>query len=76
MKGTLPDVGDGIVTWPACLKQGVDCCSVQVDIQVKNCSGFYVYNLARLPECYSVYCFGKYYNCLFLSKIYSVKYTI
>jgi len=57
--GSLPSVDDGIVSRQACLKQGPDCCSVHVDIEVKNCDGFFVYNLARIPDCYSVYCFGK-----------------
>jgi len=59
--GELPVVSEDIVNRTICIKQGVDCCSVQLNIRVKNCTGFYVYYLTSLPECYSVYCFGEVY---------------
>ena len=42
-----------------------DCCVDSYNIMVKNCSGYYVYNLVPPTACPQAYCFGKRYVCVF-----------
>lgn len=38
-----------------------DCCKNKYQIQVKNCTGFYVYKLVPTSACPQAYCFGLYF---------------
>lgn len=40
-----------------------DCCKTKYRIQVKNCTGFYVYKLVPTKVCPQAYCFGKELPC-------------
>lgn len=50
MQGDLPTVGEGIVKRKVCFHSNENCCHYSVDIYVRNCYMFYVYNLKRLDE--------------------------
>lgn len=57
--GTFPVAGE-INNVTACASDyNTDCCTSSYDIQVKNCSGYYVYNLVPAKFCPQAYCFGK-----------------
>ncbi|CAH1245088.1 OIT3 [Branchiostoma lanceolatum] len=60
LNGTHPVVGDGEVNRTVCVHQldlsRSDCCGLQIDIWVRNCSGFYVYYLTSPPGCDMAYC--------------------
>ncbi|WAR19178.1 UROM-like protein [Mya arenaria] len=62
--GSFPSVRDDIVNRTICIKQASDVCSKTVEIRLKNCSDFYVYNLTPLPDCTSVYCFESSLPCI------------
>lgn len=64
LDGYFPDESDGIVNKTVCIKQRSDCCKETIPIQLKNCSGFYVYHLKPLRECSSAYCFESSLPCL------------
>ena len=55
LDGTHPTVAEGVVTRKVCYPQG-DCCRWSNNINVKNCSSYYVYELQRPPHCYLSYC--------------------
>lgn len=62
MKGAHPRIEDGTVDRKACinfydLKDG---CFTELNIKVRNCSGFYVYYLGPTFSCSSAYCAGKF----------------
>ncbi|KAH3849054.1 pancreatic secretory granule membrane major glycoprotein GP2-like [Dreissena polymorpha] len=60
LKDALPGVSEGIANKTICAKEGNNTCSNQFNIQIKNCSTFYVYYLERLSEnftCPTAYCF-------------------
>ncbi|XP_019616250.1 PREDICTED: uromodulin-like [Branchiostoma belcheri] len=58
LNGGHPAVQDGEVNRTVCVRQSDDCCGLQVDIRVRNCSGFYVYYLTSPPGCDMAYCAG------------------
>ncbi|XP_035693440.1 pancreatic secretory granule membrane major glycoprotein GP2-like [Branchiostoma floridae] len=62
LNGTHPVVEDGEVDRTVCVhhldQSGSDCCGLQVNIRVRNCSGFYVYYLTSPPGCDMAYCAG------------------
>ena len=63
MNGSHPTVADGVVTREACA--GVPIwsarpnCSVSYNIKVRNCSGYYIYQLKNTEQCYKAYCVGR-----------------
>ncbi|VDI76668.1 Hypothetical predicted protein [Mytilus galloprovincialis] len=58
MNGTFPDAEE-VKNVTACASDYNDnCCANSYDIQVKNCSGYYVYNLVPTKSCPQAYCFG------------------
>jgi len=66
LNGTHPTVKDGIVIRQACGNfensgsgHGNPCCEHSVDVDVKNCGGFYVYYLTPVPSCPVAYCAGQ-----------------
>ncbi|XP_060565974.1 pancreatic secretory granule membrane major glycoprotein GP2-like [Ruditapes philippinarum] len=64
LDGEFPDVSDGIVGRSACMVEGSNCCGETIQIQIKNCSGFYVYHLKPLDKCSSAYCFESTLPCI------------
>ena len=52
LTGGHPSVEDGAVVRKVCFVGGLGCCAASVYISVRNCSGFYVYNLTSIPTCY------------------------
>lgn len=63
LNGTFPIEGEtNNVT--ACSSSHIHgCCSSSYDIVIKNCGGFYVYNLSSTIGCASGYCFGTELPC-------------
>ena len=57
MNGSHPSVEEGAVNRTACSKVFVDCLE-RYNIKVRNCSGFYIYQLQEPHDCYSAYCAG------------------
>ena len=53
-----PSVAEGAVTRTVCYNSYPNCCQWTNIINVRNCSGFYVYelNIARMPTCNLRYC--------------------
>lgn len=56
LKGDHPTVAEGTVPRMGCINKGHHCCEVQLHIQVKNCSSYYVYKLGNLRDCNARYC--------------------
>ena len=50
MAGAHPSVDEGVVARSACLTMKQLCCKASVSMRVRNCSGFYVYKLVRMPS--------------------------
>ena len=62
INGVNPTVKDGIVTRKACADRPHGKprgCSVSYNIRVRNCSGFYIYQLKKPLQCYFAYCAGR-----------------
>ncbi|XP_077980229.1 von Willebrand factor D and EGF domain-containing protein-like [Glandiceps talaboti] len=55
--GTMP-TDQNITVQKGCINTGQDCCDQTVDIAVKNCGDFLIYNLKPLPDCAMGYCAG------------------
>ena len=51
-----PTVAQGAVRAKVCFHWGHNCCRWSTYIKVRNCSGFYVYELSKPPECRLRYC--------------------
>lgn len=59
--GAEPTLADKTVDMKACVtvaKSGACSCDMEIDIQVRNCSSYLVYNLSSTPSCPQRYCFG------------------
>ena len=66
MNGSHPSVEDGIVTRKVCANAPRHPlgCRYNYDIQVRNCSGYYIYQLKKPPTCYLAYCAGMFSVCI------------
>ena len=67
MNGSHPTINDGVVPRKACanipFKSPVGC-GYSYSIQVRNCSGYYIYKLKAPQHCLLAYCAGsKVFNC-------------
>ena len=51
-----PSKDDGIVSGTVCFHWDSGCCHWSRNIRVRNCSGFYVYELGPPPTCWLRYC--------------------
>ena len=51
-----PSKDDGIVSGTVCFHWASSCCHWSTNIRVRNCSGFYVYELGPVPNCWLRYC--------------------
>lgn len=62
LNGTLPKAGE-LVNTTACINEGLSvskgACDKEMDIQILECTGYYVYNLQPPSTCNSAYCFGQ-----------------
>ncbi|XP_031553321.1 neurogenic locus notch homolog protein 1-like isoform X4 [Actinia tenebrosa] len=56
MQGVHPTQEQGIVTRRVCYHWSNNCCHWKNNIRVKNCGGFYVYELDKPPHCHLRYC--------------------
>ncbi len=61
LNGSHPSLEEGIVNRTACgLYSKLYPCANRYQIKVRNCSGFYIYQLTPPEECFSAYCAGKF----------------
>ena len=56
LNGTHPTVAEGVVTRTVCYSYYSECCVQRNIIRVKNCRGYYVYELQRTRYRYFRYC--------------------
>ena len=56
LNGAHPTVAQGVVKRTVCYTSDRGCCDNRNLIKVKNCSGYYVYELHRTRRRYSRYC--------------------
>ncbi len=56
LDGAHPAVGDGIVDRRVCFNWSGNTCNWNANVQVRNCGGFFVYNLPPTPVCALRYC--------------------
>ena len=56
LHGTHPTVAHGIVSAKVCYHWGDNCCHWSNTIRVRNCDGFFVYELNKSPGCNLRYC--------------------
>ena len=56
LNGSHPTVNEGAVQRRVCFRYYSDCCSFWTYIRVRNCGGFYVYQLKPLTKYNSRYC--------------------
>ena len=56
LSGSHPTVNEGVVQRRVCFGSHRHCCIYSTYIRVRNCGGFYVYQLKPLPGCYLRYC--------------------
>ena len=56
LSGQHPSVADGIVYVKVCFHWHSSCCQWSAYIRVRNCSGFYVYELVPVRYCSSRFC--------------------
>lgn len=55
--GTLPKYDDGNVSREACVQTENNICEESIDIEIRNCGGYYIYFLQETPP-NSSFCFG------------------
>jgi len=56
LSGSHPTQAQGMVTRKVCYHWNNKCCLWSNNIRVRNCGGFYVYELSRTPHCHLRYC--------------------
>ena len=56
LSGAHPTVGEGAVQRKVCFHWSSGCCQWSSNILVRNCGGFFVYELDRPPACNLRYC--------------------
>lgn len=56
MQGSHPTQAQGIVTRRVCYHWSSNCCHWHNNVRVRNCGGFYVYELDKPPHCHLRYC--------------------
>ncbi|VDI79905.1 Hypothetical predicted protein [Mytilus galloprovincialis] len=57
LNGTLPTYDDGNVSRAACVQTNNDMCEQSIDIEIRNCGGYFIYFLQKTPP-NSSFCFG------------------
>ncbi|XP_062621128.1 uromodulin-like [Saccostrea cucullata] len=79
LNGLGPSLTDKTVDMKACVNLGKTnkcSCDREIDIQVRNCSSFLVYNLTSTPNCPERYCFGNTGECHVDSKGIRLSYPL
>ena len=56
LRGGHPSVVQGVVSRKVCFHWTKTCCEFSSNIRVRNCGGFYVYELEPTPLCHLRYC--------------------
>jgi len=56
LNGTHPTPEQGVVARQVCFNWNGDTCNWSANVEVVNCSGFYLYNLPNTPACHLRYC--------------------
>ena len=56
IRGIHPKVAEGVVTREVCYNFFGDCCYLNDSISVKNCGGYFVYQLKMPSVCFARYC--------------------
>ena len=56
LDGNHPTVAQGIVSAKVCFHWSNNCCRWSTYIRVRNCDGFFVYELKKPPVCHLRYC--------------------
>ena len=56
LTGGHPTVDEGVVSRKVCFHSYYGCCEISQNIRVRNCGGFYVYELLPTPKCFLRYC--------------------
>ncbi|KAK3751509.1 hypothetical protein QZH41_006832 [Actinostola sp. cb2023] len=56
LSGSHPTQAQGTVTRKVCFNWSNKCCNWNINIRVRNCGGFYVYELSKTPHCHLRYC--------------------
>ena len=56
LNGKHPTIREGLVTRQVCFHWGRNCCLWKIDIKIRNCGKYYVYQLNRIKFCYLRYC--------------------
>lgn len=56
LQGGHPTEVQGAVTRKVCFHWSGNCCKWSVNIRVRDCGEFYVYNFPKTPVCYLKYC--------------------
>ena len=56
LDGAHPTVEDGKVKRTVCFSDRPSGCKYSIEINVKNCGSYFIYNLLSLPGCNSRYC--------------------
>ena len=56
LSGAHPTIAEGVVTRRVCFSWSYICCDWYENIRVKNCGGYFVYELPRLYSWYARYC--------------------
>ena len=59
LNGAHPAVAEGAVQRKVCFHWTSNCCLWSINIRVRNCGGFYVYELSDTPACHLRYCGDK-----------------
>ena len=70
LSGPHPTVSEGIVTRQVCYNWNNNCCNWRNNIKVRNCSGFYVYELQRTTICHLRYCTSETGLYIFYSNVW------
>ena len=65
MNGSHPTIEDGIVARKACANVFPFGCGYRYNIHVRNCSGYYIYQLKTPANCVLAYCAGKFISCIY-----------
>ena len=63
LTGGHPTKEQGVVSRKVCFHWWYSCCTWSVYIKVRNCGGYYVYQLPETPACYLRYCTEKTGEC-------------
>ena len=77
LDGQHPSVLEGVVTRKVCYHWENNCCKWSNNIKIRNCGGYYVYELIEPPSCSLRYCVnkqGEYYLSVYEAKNFSSLY--